>query len=700
MNRWPKFSVARVSLVLVLVVAATAAFTKDSWDWLLGGGEALTQGVEAPEISDIDNETERLYRVVSDNGSLASYTVVERRGNSDETITGTSSVIAGDIVVDLTNRSNILVGEIVVNVEKFTSDSNLRDKRLRHDFLESTEWPFARFVTTAIDGLPEVSSDGDTVAITLHGNLTLKETTAAASFSGEVTVTESNITAKVSATVLGSDFGIGPINITGLARTNDEVVLTLDLVADRVELTEASDSNSLEQGLAATAFPSGAFAEHVQPILETRCVSCHTSGGIGSGTLALNTVADAAGIADGIALVTETGYMPPWSPSDQGPLFHNDWSLSDTELVTLTDWAASGGGLDVSPDTPLVAQTQLIHPVERDLESYPDEAYVGLHGGHGDDFRCQISQVDDPEGDGTWVKGLSFEPDKKHIVHHAVVYQVPATAMEEARQMDGSDGRPGWTCFGLLGMESSDVYEILGWGPGQSPTLYPDGVGVYFEPGDFIISQIHYHFGHGIAPDRSGVILDVATAEEVAAGMRAIRERTFYTPAEIPCTPEEQATGAPLCDREAALDEIAKKYGDPARLIPDETLLGCGTLEDYAVLDGMMAYSSCDLEVGLSGTVFSVLGHLHAFGATYRMTLNPDTPDEQILLDIPVWRFDWQLSYEPVETIAIESSDTLRFECSWDRSLVNLDEPRYVTWNEGQADEMCLSTIRVIPDPS
>ena len=89
---------------------------------------------------------------------------------------------------------------------------------------------------------------------------------------------------------------------------------------------------------------------------------------------------------------------------------------------------------------------------------------------------------------------------------------------------------------------------------------------------------------------------------------------------------------------------------------------------------------------------------MHEFGASYRMTLHPDTPDEIVLLDIPTWSFEWQLYYEPAEEIRVEQGDVFRLECVWDRSLVTLDEPRYITWNEGTVDEMCFSTAQVIPD--
>ena len=121
-------------------------------------------------------------------------------------------------------------------------------------------------------------------------------------------------------------------------------------------------------------------------------------------------------------------------------------------------------------------------------------------------------------------------------------------------------------------------------------------------------------------------------------------------------------------------------------------------MDDYDDLDGSVGYSSCDMRVRDTGTIHTVLGHMHEFGAAYRMTLNPDTAEERILLDIPVWDFEWQLNYAPVEDIRIDRSDTVRFECWWDRSLKFMPEPRYITWNEGTVDEMCFSSISVLPD--
>ena len=85
---------------------------------------------------------------------------------------------------------------------------------------------------------------------------------------------------------------------------------------------------------------------------------------------------------------------------------------------------------------------------------------------------------------------------------------------------------------------------------------------------------------------------------------------------------------------------------------------------------------------------------MHELGTTYRLTLNPDTPDERILIDMDRWNFEWQLGYYPDEELVFEPGDELRLECGWDRALWPADEEsRYIVWAEGTADEMCYTAV-------
>ena len=714
MARLRKLDFGRLSILVVILVGTAAIVTRDQWDWIFASDEAETQGVTAETFTEVDDATERLYRISPDNGSAVSYQVAERLAGNENLAVGVTTVVAGDIVINVEDPAESRIGEVVVNVEMFESDSNLRDKRLRHDFLESTHWPFARFETTSIEGLDVDFAEGATYDVSLTGNLTVKETTSEETFTGTVTVTSGQLTADVSAVVLSSTYGVGPINVARLAHTDDEVTLRFELVADRVELGSEGDAN-LETEVPEFAVGGGAFAAEVQPILEQNCVSCHTTGGPGWDTLAFDTAQQAAEIADDIALVTEIRFMPPWLPGGDSPEFEHSWELTDDEIATLKDWAAAGGGLDVAPDTPLVARSQAIIPIEEDQVIDPrDGKYAGLLDENGepvlkDDYRCQVHEVDDPEGDGTWIRGYEFRPDVTTVVHHSIIYLAPDTALDEINERSGADGRPGWTCFGTSNLRSDGVRNMGGWAPGQAPTVYPDGYGLFIPPGHVIINQTHYHFDHEAPADGSQIILDEATpAQQV--GITAIAGSSYLTPAEIPCTPEEQAVADEreatiegyrnLCNRSEMLKEIAEKYDQFASFIPNGLILSCGgTVDDYDDLDGTIGHSSCDMNARNPGTIYTVLGHMHEFGHAYKMTLNPDTPEEKVLLDIPNWDFEWQLNYDLVEDIRIDRSDVIRFECWWDRTRVFMEEPRYITWNEGTVDEMCFSSVSVLPDP-
>ena len=780
--------VGRASLVAVgvMTVLGAAAFsTRGHWLWVVqGGGSAEVLEVYAPPVADVDDpedfdrEVERLYRVSPGNGSAARYEVEERLGMSRGTTVGVTTAIAGEIAVNTADLASSRVGEIVVNVEALQSDSALRDKRIRHDFLESGHWPLVRFKPRAISGLDREFRYGVAYRVSITGDLTVKRTTREETFEGTVTAYEDRLSADVSAVVLSSDYDVGPVHIARLAHTSDEVLLGFELEAGRIplgappapdgegprggfalsehrpkpagELEEQAHNAAAAQSSGAPqrdaegsrparyapeggaaprdgepGIPAGEFAAAVQPILEWNCVSCHTSGGPGWSTLALDTAADAAEIAADIAFVADIDFMPPWLPSDLSPAFEHDWSLSDADKAALAAWADAGGGLDVPPGTPLTPRRRAVIPIEQDYEIPPrDGPYTGYSERDGtpvkkDDYRCQVHEVPDAEGDGTWIRGFEFRPGQASVVHHAISYRVPAAAADEIAARIAAEDRkeaaggladePGWTCFGLSGLQAPGVAPVLGWAPGQSPTRYPQGHGLYLEPGDMLVNQIHYHYDHETPADSSSIVLDIAEQWEIAAGIKRVLGTSYVTPAEVPCTPAEKALAEQraaaiggyinLCVRENVLDDIAEKYDAFARLIPDLLILQCGgTVDDYDDLRGSVGHSSCDLPAGDTGAIHTVLAHMHEFGSAYRMTLHPDTPEERILLDIDVWDFEWQLYYEPVEDIRIEKGDTVRFECWWDRSLQHMEEPRYIIWNEGTVDEMCFSVITVLSD--
>src|SRR5690606_28979529 len=155
---------------------------------------------EAPELV-ASGPDQTVYRIDATRTTVA-YEIDETLAGVDATARGTTSGVAGDILVDTADPSRSEVGEIVVNVQQFTSDEYVRDQRLQHDFRRSKDFPLATFETRSIDGLPEVIEDGAEHELVLEGDLTVKDITAPATFTGTASLEGDELRLSVSTEVL------------------------------------------------------------------------------------------------------------------------------------------------------------------------------------------------------------------------------------------------------------------------------------------------------------------------------------------------------------------------------------------------------------------------------------------------------------------------------------------------------------------
>ncbi len=642
---------------------------------------------------------EDLFRIDATRSSMT-YTVGEQLAGRDRgEAEGVTNGIAGDIALNRGDPSASRIGEIVVDVRQLRSDNSLRDRRLRQDFLASDDHPLATFATTSIEGAPAEIPESGEVELRLVGDLTVKETTVPTTWDTTVELVGDELVATATTTVKMSDLGIGPISVAGLVRSEDEVTLTFELVAgdpDEVptELPPLEDERADGDG------PS--FADDVQPILESSCASCHVDGQVGSHVMPMETAGDAARYADGIGVVTQAGYMPPWPASDVGIPLEHPRGLSDDDIATLKEWAEAGAPLDVDADTELVPEVDEDMPTPRDdLTLRMEEPYQGSPE-NTNDYRCFI--MDPGFTEPTYITGYSFVPDELEVVHHALVYKVNTEAAAQAREKDGEDGRPGWQCYVGTGLDADAALNgglggisnlVAGWVPGQRPLDFGNDAGYLVEPGEVLITQIHYHYGYdGLPADQSELRLQTEPGTE---DITQLLTANPIAPVEIPC--QEGDDDHPLCDRDAALADVFERYGGIAGAIPTAVLGACDReVEDYADQTDGHGSTSCDHTIDYDGRIVDVLGHMHELGESFRMTLNPGTDEEKVLLDIPTWNFDWQLNYQPVEDVRVEEGDTLRIECTWDRGLRHDPEPRYILFAEGTEDEMCFSTYTLLPD--
>ena len=144
---------------------------------------------------------------------------------------GTTTQVTGSIIGDANNPSAVTLGTFEIDISKFTSDSGRRDSYIRNNGLESSKYPIAKFVPTAIDSLPTSYTEGQDVSIKVTGDLTIKTTTRPVTWDVSTSLSNGVLTGKATTEILMSDFNVGPISILGVLNTEDKVKLTFDFVA-------------------------------------------------------------------------------------------------------------------------------------------------------------------------------------------------------------------------------------------------------------------------------------------------------------------------------------------------------------------------------------------------------------------------------------------------------------------------------------
>jgi polyisoprenoid-binding protein YceI len=174
-----------------------------------------------------------VYKIVPGE-SVVTYEVGETFFNQNNRFAlaiGTTTDINGEITIDEVNPQNSSIGPITIDVSKFTSDSSRRDRTIRDRFLQSSQYPIATFVPTAIEGLPGSYTPGQELSFKVTGDLTVKETTKPVTFDVTAKIVDGDLIGTATTTISLNEFGVGPVEIAGMLKTEDEAKLTLALVA-------------------------------------------------------------------------------------------------------------------------------------------------------------------------------------------------------------------------------------------------------------------------------------------------------------------------------------------------------------------------------------------------------------------------------------------------------------------------------------
>lgn len=231
--------------IAAVIAAVVAVFSISAFFY-------LTRDIAAPSIAVEDSvdqlsaasegSSEILFRI-SQEESQVEFNIFEVLNGADKTVVGTTTEVAGDILVNLANPAASEMGSISINARTFATDDSRRDNAIARFVLQSEADgnEFITFQPTNLTGLPASVSVGATVEFQVTGNLTIAGVTKAVTF--EVTATLASaekLVGSAEAIVPLTDFNLTIPDVPFVASVGDEVTLKLSFVADAVTGTEAS----------------------------------------------------------------------------------------------------------------------------------------------------------------------------------------------------------------------------------------------------------------------------------------------------------------------------------------------------------------------------------------------------------------------------------------------------------------------------
>ncbi len=133
-----------------------------------------------------------------------------------------------------------------------------------------------------------------------------------------------------------------------------------------------------------------------------------------------------------------------------------------------------------------------------------------------------------------------------------------------------------------------------------------------------------------------------------------------------------------------------------------EVVLAAAANTEFEIPPGAPAHEVVgEMKFSRAGLITAFLPHMHLRGKAFRYELVRPDGTEEIVLDIPRYDFNWQLTYEPKEPIRVEPGYILRGRAWYDNSAdnpANPDPTITVRYGEQSFEEMMFGFFDFIPE--
>ncbi len=220
------------------------------------------------------------------------------------------------------------------------------------------------------------------------------------------------------------------------------------------------------------------YNEHVFPIFQRQCGSCHVEGGIGP--MSLLTYREAYPWTQSIREEILGLRMPPWKAEDGFGSFSNGHVLPAHEMDMLLEWSAGGYPQGPRNLTPPAPPPSTGWNLDEPTVAIPLPEPFVLDAGTSETVRYFVLPTD--LGADRSIRAIDVLPESRAVVRHVSVY---VDSSGEARSADAADDGPGFAS----GFESAAPVAV--WWPGQRIEVL-DGIGYPLPAGSDLVVRVLY----------------------------------------------------------------------------------------------------------------------------------------------------------------------------------------------------------------
>jgi len=390
------------------------------------------------------------------------------------------------------------------------------------------------------------------------------------------------------------------------------------------------------------------FSKDVAPILQKNCQQCHRPGEVAP--MPLLTYQQTRPWAKAIKTAVASRKMPPWFADPKYGHFLNDASLSQKEIDTLVAWA-DAGAIEGNPK-------DLPKPVQ-----FEDGWNIGKP-----DLILELPKALDVPATGTldilyvaipvslkedrWIQMAEIRPGNRALVHHVNAFVRGPNSALMRNHPYGVPFIPPPAAPVTAAQKARPESEVLvDYVPGRISKSWLPGQAKFMAAGSDLILQIHYQTNGKAGSDRTKVGLVFSK------------------------TPP----------RERVLSAVSKSW-------------------DFEIPPGAVNHEvRSSVEFATDVKLVSLQPHMHYRGRDYEYKAIYPTGETEILLKVPHWDFNWQLTYALAEPKLLPRGTRIECTAHYDNSAnnpFNPDPKKRVTYGEQSWDEMMSGWMEVAFDPA